>query len=174
MLSQQAESDRTAPGQTAPDQTAPDQAGDGVLSAPLTIEFPFQRTTGPVIGAFFTGLTQRVVVGIRGADGRVLCPPQEYDPVTSEPLTELVQVGEAGEVLTWTWVREPREGQPFDRPFAWAQVRLDGADTPLLHALDVAGPDDVHTGMRVQIRWAAETTGTMSDIVCFEPTEVPA
>ena len=34
------------------------------------------------------------------------------------------------------------KGQPFDRPFAFALVTLDGADAPLLHALDVASPDD--------------------------------
>ncbi|MEY2568981.1 MAG: hypothetical protein QOE35_3510, partial [Actinomycetota bacterium] len=27
-----------------------------LLSAPLVIEYPFKRTTGPVIGAFLTGL----------------------------------------------------------------------------------------------------------------------
>ena len=37
-------------------------------------------------------------------------------------------------------------------------VTLDGADTPLLHALDVASPDEVATGMRVRVRWAEERT----------------
>ena len=30
-------------------------AGEDVLSAPDVIEYPFRRTTGPVIGAFLTG-----------------------------------------------------------------------------------------------------------------------
>ena len=38
---------------------------------------------------------------------------------------------------------EPVAGQPFDRPFAFALVTLDGADAPFLHALDVASPDEV-------------------------------
>uniref|UniRef100_UPI00352559D4 OB-fold domain-containing protein n=1 Tax=Streptomyces sanglieri TaxID=193460 RepID=UPI00352559D4 len=54
-------------------------------------------------------------------------------------------------------------------PFAWVLVRLDGADTALLHALDAPGPEAVHTGMRVRIRWAAERTGAITDIACFEP-----
>ena len=45
---------------------------------------------------------------------------------------------------------EPVAGQPLDRPFAWVLVTLDGADAPMLHALDVAARDDVATGMRVQ------------------------
>ena len=50
-------------------------------------------------------------------------------------------------------------------------VTLDGADTPLLHALDVASPDEVSTGMRVQVRWAEERVGAITDIACFEPLD---
>ena len=141
-----------------------------VLSAPLTIEYPFSRTTGPVIGAFLTGLRERVVIGIRGADGRVLVPPQEYDPVTSESLDELVEVGQAGVVTTWAWT-EPRPYQPLDRPFAWALVRLDGADTAMLHAVDAGREDAMATGMRVRIRWRDEREGQITDIACFEPDD---
>jgi uncharacterized OB-fold protein len=144
-------------------------AGDDVLSAPNIIEYPFRRTTGPVIGAFMTGLREGVVVGIRAVDGRVLVPPQEYDPGTAEPLTELVEVGTEGEVLTWSWMTEPLESQPLDRPFAWALVRLDGADTGLLHAVDAGTADAMSSGMRVRIRWADEREGSITDIACFEP-----
>ena len=106
-----------------------------VLQAPLVLEYPFTRSTGPVIGAFLTGLREGVICGVRRADGTVLCPPLEYDPLTADPLTELVEVGQSGEVLTWAWNGEPRPLQPFDRPFAWALIRLDGADTSMLHAV---------------------------------------
>lgn len=141
------------------------------LTAPLVIEYPFSRTTGPVIGAFLTALREGFVVGIRGADGRVIVPPQEYDPVTGEALTEIVEVGAAGEVLTWAWVPEPIDGNPLDHPFAWVLVRLDGADTGFLHALDVSDPSQVRTGMRVRIRFAEERVGDIRDIACFEPEE---
>ncbi|RAG83980.1 hypothetical protein DN069_19710 [Streptacidiphilus pinicola] len=139
-----------------------------VLSAPLIVEFPFTRSTGPVLGAFLTGLRERVVLGARGSDGRVLCPPAEYDPVTAEELTELVPLGQLGTVTTWAWNERPRPYQPLDTPFAWVLVRLDGADTALLHALD-APRHAVRTGMRVAIRWADERSGAITDIACFEP-----
>ncbi|MGW6424453.1 Zn-ribbon domain-containing OB-fold protein [Nocardia sp. NPDC055053] len=142
-----------------------------VLSAPLRVQFDYTRSVGPVIGAFLTGLRDRRILGVRGSDGRVLVPAQEYDPITSAPLAELVQVGTTGTVQSWTWVAEPLPGQPFDRPFAWALVQLDGADTAMLHALDVTGPSQVSTGMRVRVRWADERTGTIQDIACFEPGE---
>jgi uncharacterized OB-fold protein len=53
-------------------------------------------------------------------------------------------------------------------------VRLHGADTALLHALDAPGPDSVRTGMRVRVRWAPERSGAITDIACFEPYDGPA
>lgn len=142
---------------------------DEVLSAPLVLEYPFRRTVGAVQGAFLAGLRDRRVLGIKAADGRVLCPPAEYDPVTSEELTDLVELGRAGTVTTWSWEPQPRPEQPLDRPFAWALVRLDGADTALLHAVDAGSPEAMATGMRVQVRWADERVGAIGDIACFVP-----
>lgn len=140
-----------------------------VLSAPLVLEYPFRRTVGRVQSAFLTGLREQLVLGIRTKDGRVLCPPVEYDPVTSEELDELVELGTGGTVTTWSWEPVPRKGQPLDRPFAWALIRLDGADTGLLHAVDAGTPEAMSTGMRVRLRWADERTGAIGDIACFEP-----
>ncbi|MBM7055930.1 Zn-ribbon domain-containing OB-fold protein [Streptomyces durocortorensis] len=142
-----------------------------VLSAPLVVEFPFTRSLGPVQSAFLTGLRERTVLGVRTEDGTVLVPPVEYDPVTANEIRDLVEVAPTGTVTTWAWNPSPRRDQPLDTPFAWVLVRLDGAGTALLHALDAPGPDAVHTGMRVRIRWAATRTGAITDIACFEPYE---
>jgi uncharacterized OB-fold protein len=139
------------------------------LSAPIELSFDYTRSTGPTLGAFLTGLARRTVRGVRAADGRVIVPPLEYDPETHAPLTEFVDVADTGEVLSWSWAAEPLPGQPLDKPFAWVLVRLDGADTGMLHALDVASPDDARTGMRVRARWRDAPVGHIRDIVCFEP-----
>jgi uncharacterized OB-fold protein len=144
------------------------------LSAPIELRFDYTRSLGPTLGGFLTGLARRQVRGVRTADGTVVVPPLEYDPQTSEPLTEFVDVSDRGEVLSWSWAAEPLPGQPLDRPFAWVLVKLDGADTGLLHALDVGSPDAVRTGLRVQARWAAEPVGHIRDIVCFEPESAGA
>ncbi|MFK8845295.1 Zn-ribbon domain-containing OB-fold protein [Streptomyces sp. Ac-502] len=154
-----------------PTSRTPDADAPEVLSAPLVVEFPFTRSLGPVQSAFLTGLRERVVLGVRTGDGRVLVPPVEYDPATAEEIRDLVEVGATGTVTTWAWNPAPRRHQPLDTPFAWVLVRLDGADTALLHALDAPGPDAVRTGMRVRVRWAAERTGAITDIACFEPYE---
>jgi uncharacterized protein len=139
------------------------------MTATWTLEFPYRRSVGPVIGEFLGGLRDGRVLGATTAGGKVLVPPLEYDPDTGEPTGELVAVGEAGVVEHVAWIAEPLRHHPLDRPFAWALVRLDGADTALLHAVDADTPDAVTVGSRVRIRWADEREGKITDIACFEP-----
>jgi len=141
------------------------------LSAPLELGFDYTRSLGPVLSRFVTALRDRRVEGVRGSDGRVHVPPAEYDPVTGQPLSERVPVADEGTVVTWSWQPTPLEGQPLEHPFAWALVRLDGADTALLHAVDAGAPAHMRTGMRVRIRWAEQTVGHITDIACFEPVD---
>src|SRR5262245_48067710 len=147
---------------------------DQPLRAPLEIGFDYTRSLGPVLSEFMTALAGRRILGSRSADGRVHVPPAEYDPVTFEPPAELVPAGPVGTVLTWSWQPEPIDGQPLDRPFAWALIRLDGADTGLLHAVDAGSADAMHSGMRVRPRWAAQRAGHIRDIECFEPAPAGA
>jgi uncharacterized protein len=137
----------------------------------MEISFDYTRSLGPVLSRFMIALAQRRILGSRGADGRVHVPPAEYDPVTFAPPTELVEVGPAGTVRSWSWQPTPSEGQPLSGPFAWALIRLDSADTNLLHAVDGGSPTAMRTGMRVRPRWAAESAGSIRDIVCFEPAD---
>ena len=136
----------------------------------MKLSFDYTRSVGPVLGQFFTALRDRRIVGVRGSDGRVHVPPAEYDPVTYEPLREMVPVASVGTVVSWAWQPAPLEGQPLDRPFAFALIKLDGADTPLLHAVDVGAAgssDSISTGARVHAHWADEPAGAITDIAYF-------
>ena len=144
------------------------------LRAPLEIEFNYTRSLGPVLSQFMTALADRRILGARGADGRVHAPPFEYDPVSSDPPGELVVVGPEGTVVSWSWMPEPLEGQPLTEPFAWALIRLDGADTVMLHAVDAGSAAAMRTGLRVRPRWSANRVGSIRDIACFEPCDGPA
>jgi uncharacterized protein len=139
------------------------------LHAPMKVEFDYTRSLGPVLSRFMSALRQRQVLGGVLSDGRVVVPPPEYDPITHAAVADLVPVSEFGLVTSWSWVSEPVAQQPLDRPFAFAQVLLDGADAPLLHAVAVDSPAEMSTGMRVRIRWADEPIGTIRDIAWFEP-----
>jgi uncharacterized protein len=149
-------------------------AGSAPLRAPLEIEFDYTRSLGPVLCRFMAALAERRILGARGADGRMHAPPFEYDPKTAEPAQELTDVGPEGTVVSWSWMPEPLEGQPLAEPFAWALIRLDGADTAMLHAVDAGSAAAMRTGLRVRPRWAERPAGSIRDIVCFEPCDGPA
>jgi uncharacterized OB-fold protein len=120
------------------------------LSAPYLLEYTYRRSVGPVLGRFLAGLREGRIEGVRARDGRVLVPPAESD--------------ERGQA-TGEWVAVGPEGVVVTHAPGWALVRLDGADTALLHR--VAGA--VVSGQRVRARWRAERVGSIHDLECFEP-----
>ena len=72
-----------------------------------TLEYPYTRTVGPVVGKFLTGLRDGRLFGIR-CRGRVICPPIEFDPETGDTLAhDFVPVGPGGVVESFTWIAEP-------------------------------------------------------------------
>jgi hypothetical protein len=139
-----------------------------VLRGPHVLEYPYKRSLGPVLSRFFTSLRDRQFEGIQTRSGRVLVPPQEYDPDTGEALSEWLPVGPGGEIVSWSWVSKPRAKQPLDHPFAYALIRLDGADIPMLHAVDAGEESKLSVGARVVPRWANEPKGGIKDVVCFD------
>lgn len=144
------------------------------LEAPVTVAFDYTRSVGPVLGKFFSGLRERRIFGGRLADGGIAVPPPEFDPTTHAAVTDFVEVSDHGTVTSWTWVSEPVKDQPLDKPFAFALITLDGATTPLLHAVEVDGPTSITTGMRVQAKWADEPSGLITDLVFIPEAVVEA
>jgi uncharacterized protein len=142
------------------------------LHAPLEISFDYTRSLGPTLGAFVTALAQRRILGALASDGQVHAPPFEFDPLTGMPPTEFTEVGPGGSVVSWTWTDRPLDGQPLRYPFGWALIRLDGADTAMLHAVDAGSADRMRTGMRVRPRWSGRTGTGITDIECFEPEKI--
>ena len=139
------------------------------LTAPHKLTYTYTRSLGPVLSRFFTALREKQILGVRRADGSVMVPPKEYDPETSEALSELVPVADTGVVTTWAWVQKPRAQQPLGKPFAYALIRLDGADTKLLHVVDAGRESAMKTGMRVRARWVEQPAGAITDIQAFVP-----
>jgi uncharacterized OB-fold protein len=146
------------------------------FTAERVLEYPggYTRSVGPVIGRFLTGLRDGKLLAVRLEDGRVLVPPTEYDPSTSNAVAaegdHWIEVGPRGTVQSWSWVAEPRVGKhPLTKPFAFALIRPDGADTALLHVVDCGSPDAIQVGMKVAPRWRAERVGDITDIEAWVP-----
>jgi uncharacterized OB-fold protein len=131
------------------------------LRAEHVLDFVFERSVGGATAAFLAGLARAELWGSRGADERVTVPPVDDG--------ELVRVADVGTVRAWSWVVEPDARHPLVTPFAFALIQLDGADTSLLHIVDVATEDALEHGLRVRADWRRERGGSVLDIRAFVP-----
>lgn len=125
------------------------------------IRIPFKYAAGRTGSRFLTGLRdgKRILASRCGACARVAVPLRAFCPACGgEELVEL-EVGPGGTVVAWT--ETPDAG-------SYALVRLDGADTALLHRLLVA-PGACRIGQRVTVRFAASRRASILDIDGFEP-----
>jgi uncharacterized OB-fold protein len=129
-----------------------------------TLEYPYTRTVGPVVGKFLTGLRDGRLFGIRCRD-RVICPPIEFDPESGENLAhDFVPVGPGGVVQSYSWIAQPTRKHPFQQPFAFALIQLDGADTAIAHAVRAPGPEAMSVGMRVRAQYRDERKSAITDV----------
>ena len=142
-----------------------------VMSATAELEFPYQHSTGPVIGRFLTELRDagRILALRCAACAVVQVPPQEYCERCGGGLAEWRVVGPEGELTSFAVVRRHQDLHPHSAPFAWILVRLDGADTDLLHVLHTADYAALRGGLRVRPVWRSEREGSIRDISHFEP-----
>lgn len=140
------------------------------LNQKQVMEFPYKHSTGETIGRFLAGLKeQKKIWGQRASGQGVVVPPTGYSEVDASPAGEWVEVKETGTVTAVAKVHRPIEGlHPSATPFAFALVKLDGANTALAHIVT----DDwtkVTVGARVQAVWAPDEQrrGSVRDIAYF-------
>lgn len=127
------------------------------------IRIPFRYAAGTAGSRFLAALRdeQRILGARCAACARVLVPLRAFCSACGNGTLEEVEVGPGGVVQSWT---ERADGTAF------ALVKLDGADTALVHRLlDAAGV--ARCGLRVRARFAAERRGGMLDIAGFEPEQ---
>jgi uncharacterized OB-fold protein/putative sterol carrier protein len=136
-----------------------------ILEGNITI--PYKWTTGPTVGRFLAELKENGrLVGARcGGCHRTYVPPADVCGQCYKPLDEWVPLTGEGTVIALTTVERTMPFSPMAAPYTLALVRLDGADTDLLHLASA----DVRAGDRVKAVFKSERTGSLLDIEGFAP-----
>jgi len=124
-----------------------------------TIAMPYTLTTGAAAGQFLAELANRRLVGSRCPDcGRLMVPAQDFcGRCGGAAGSHLFEVSPTGTVTAMT---ETARG-----PLAF--IRLDGADSDMLHRLVVSDDGAPGIGARVEAVWADEPQGTILDLEGF-------
>ena len=136
------------------------------------LALPYQYFAGRTGSRFITTLRDRKqIMGLRcDSCGKVFVPPRA---TCERCFVDISQNWEAvknvGTVTGFTVVRYREPHQPFDPPYIQALIRLDGADTSLVHVVKGIPASQMHKGLRVKAVFAKKTTATIMDIDHFRP-----
>jgi len=139
-------------------------------------EFPVRhRYTPGVAGtAFFTALRDRgVLLGSRcEACSYTYVPARLFCERCFAELAADAEVGPGGELVSFTIGFVGLEGEPLEDPETIGLVRLDGADSVLVHrVLDADEPLEIGERLEVVLRPEGEREGTIVDIEGFRSAD---
>ncbi|MBS3757399.1 MAG: Zn-ribbon domain-containing OB-fold protein [Desulfobacterales bacterium] len=151
-------------------QKTVDSADAYVIDGKLAL--PYSYFAGRVGSTFITALRDsRQILGVRCEKcHKVFVPPRQTCEKCMADLREnWVTVENTGEVINFTVVRYSDRHLPREAPYILAMIKLDGADTPMVHILDEVKSEDVKAGMRVEAVYSENTTSTILDIDHFKP-----
>jgi len=138
------------------------------------LALPYTYFAGRVGSTFITTIRDKQkIMGVKcNACDKVFVPPRQTCERCLEDIRDnWVELGNTGEVVNFTVVRYDDRHLPRKAPFALAMVKLDGADTPMVHILEGIDLQKIQIGMKVQAVFAEKSTNTILDIDHFEPVQ---
>ena len=136
------------------------------------LALPYTYFAGRVGSKFLTTIRdEKKIMGIKcNKCNKVFVPPRQTCDVCMEDIQDnWVDVQNTGKVTNFTVVRYDDKHLPKKAPYVLAMIKLEGADTPLVHVVEGIDLDKAKIGMKVQAVFADETTSTIMDIDHFAP-----
>ena len=136
------------------------------------LALPYTYFAGRVGSKFLTTIRdEKKIMGIKcNKCNKVFVPPRQTCDVCLEDIRDnWIDVQNTGEVTNFTVVRYDDKHLPKKAPYVLAMIKLDGADTSLVHVVEGIDVDKAKVGMKVQAVFAKETTSTILDIDHFKP-----
>lgn len=136
-----------------------------ILEGNITI--PYKWTTGAAIGRFLGELRDNAkIFGARcDACGKVYVPPPDVCGECFKPLSDWVELSGEGTVIAASIVEHGMPWSPLPVPYTLALIKLDGADTNMIHLASA----NVAPGVRVRAVFKQVRDGSILDIDRFMP-----
>ena len=133
------------------------------------ISVPYTWWVGEVGSRFLMALRdEEKILGTRCKGcNKVYVPPRKNCGKCFVDMDEWVELGREGVVTAHTIVRFEYPLQPVRPPFAYAIIKLDGADVGLVHLIK-EDLDALKNGVRVRAVLKEERTGHILDIDSFK------
>lgn len=137
------------------------------------LAMPYRYFPGPIPTRFFLALKDEARIwGIRCSRCRtVYVPPEPTCGKCFSKLEEWVEVGKEGILQGYTVTRYSLPVHPVPAPVIYGLIKLDRADTALLHLLGEVQANDLQMGMRVEAVFREPRRGNILDIGYFRPLQ---
>ena len=140
----------------------------GVVKAYYKMEAEFNWSYGKISRFFRELMDNKRIMGTKCPEcGTVFCTPTSDCPKCWVP-AEWVEVGPQGTVLHFSIIHLPNLWMKRKVPYTIGLIKLDGADTGLMHFVDETDIEKLKTRPRVEAVFADKRKGYITDIEHFE------
>ena len=135
------------------------------------ISVPYTWWAGDTASKFLVSLRdEQKIKGTRcGSCNKVYIPPRKTCPTCFTENSEWVDVSDEGTLVSYTVTRKQLASIPRKVPVIYGLIKLDGADTSILHFIDDVPSEELKIGMRLKAEFSKDRTGTIRDISHFKP-----
>lgn len=136
------------------------------------ISVPYTWTVGNTLSKFYCELRDNGKIWANRCPscGTVFVPPKAKCIYCYKDPNDWIMLPGTGTLETYTVVRyEEPMLHPRKAPFVYGVIKMDGADTGMVHFIDEVDPDEVKVGMRLEAVLEEEREGNILDIKHFRP-----
>jgi len=150
---------------------SPRQAPEEILVGERDFDSVFSYTAGTIRSRFLTEIRDnKRIVGTKCPHCNMVWVPARSTCVRCfESLNDFEEVSDTGEVVTFSVVHRSQPFYPTRPPFAYGVIKLEGADSSLVHLIGGIDPANIETGMKVKAVFRENRIGSILDIEYFEP-----
>ena len=141
------------------------------LISEQVLQVPFCYSAGRVVSRFLLALCDECTIyGIRCPEcGRVYVPPRSTCGTCFVDTRDWVPLSGLGTLVSFTEISYAETVHPLEPPFFVGIIKLDGADTGLLHLIRNVNAAKLVIGLRMKAIFAGKRRGHILDISHFEP-----
>jgi uncharacterized protein len=135
------------------------------------MKVPYRNYVGKLASDFFIRLRDNKKISASRCDkcNLVYVPPKSVCGYCLSEIKDLIEISDTGTVVSFTEICYNEPVQPIAAPFIYGIIKLDGADTGLVHYIGSVDPKDVKIGMCVQAVFKEKREGSILDIDYFKP-----
>lgn len=145
---------------------------NGLLSQDGKISVPYLWDAGEVASKFLIGLRdEKKIYGNKCIEcNLVYVPPKKTCIKCFRNSENWVELSDKGTLETYTIIRyHDPDLHWIKAPFAYGIIKLDGADTGMVHYIGEADLDNLRIGLRMKAVFREKGEGNYLDIMYFKP-----